>query len=104
MEEQIKVLEQLPKISDFVHNNELGRPLYYFQKRWKKLLKDNELNDMRFHDLRHMLGCLAINEGFSEEYIAKALGHTTTAMVKRYSRLKDTKATNVVDAIRRLLS
>lgn len=104
MDEHIEILEQLSRESEFVHINEKGKPLYYFQQRWKKFLKDNQLNDMRFHDLRHMLGCLAINEGFSEEYIAKALGHTTTAMVKRYSRLKDSSATMVTTSIQNLLT
>lgn len=104
MEEQIDILMQLPRTSHYIHSNQKGKPLYFFQKRWKKLLIDNQLENMRFHDLRHMLGCLAINEGFSEEYIAKALGHTTTAMVKRYSRVKDAKATDVVNAVKRLLS
>lgn len=103
MDEQIKILEQLSHEKDFIHINENGKPLYYFQKRWKKLLKDNLIDDMRFHDLRHMLGCLAINEGFSEEYIAKALGHTSTVMVKRYSRLKDSCATMVTTSIHNIL-
>jgi len=102
-DEQIETIKQIPCDREYIHTNEVGKPLYFFSKRWKRLLSDNGIQDMRFHDLRHMLGCLAINEGFSEEYIAKALGHTTTAMVKRYSRMKDSKAYNVTSKLNEIL-
>lgn len=43
------------------------------------------------------------NEGwFSLEYIKKALGHKSTAMTKRYSRLSNLNASIVTDGLNKL--
>jgi integrase len=40
----------------------------------------------RPHDLRHTFGCRLASRGVSLQLIARALGHTSTAMAERYAR------------------
>lgn len=46
-----------------------------------------EIEDFRFHDLRHTCASYLAMNGASEREIAEVLGHKTLAMVKRYSHL-----------------
>lgn len=50
-------------------------------------MKEAELKDFRFHDLRHTVASHLAMNGATERQIAEVLGHKTMAMVKRYSHL-----------------
>ena len=41
---------------------------------------------MRIHDTRHLLGNTLVNNGESLENIGKVLGHSSTAVTKRYAK------------------
>jgi hypothetical protein len=43
----------------------------------------------RFHDLRHTFGSNAASRGIPLQFIQKAMGHSTIAMVQRYARPDD---------------
>ncbi len=46
-------------------------------KYWKKLLKDCNLPDIRFHDLRATYCTLLLKNNFNEKAISKLMGHAT---------------------------
>ena len=46
-------------------------------KYWKQLLKDNELPDIRFHDLRATYCTLLLKNNFSSKAVSKMMGHAT---------------------------
>ena len=58
-----------------------------FEKSWKRELKESEIEDFRFHDLRHSAGSYLIMAGVHMRTVAEILGHKTLAMVQRYSHL-----------------
>jgi len=95
----VETLKEIEPVSVYVHTNTLGKPLYYFRKQWLRLLHENNLPPLRFHDLRHLLGGIAVNEGFSLEQIGKALGHKRPETTKRYSKLKQEAGRIVVEAV-----
>lgn len=67
-----------------------------FQRPWMTALKRAELEDFRFHDLRHTAASYLAMHGAGLREIADILGHKTLAMVQRYSHLtQDHKATVV---------
>lgn len=99
----IETINEIPVTSDYIHVNMNNKPLYYFAKRWSRLLKDNDIEYIRFHDLRHLIGYIAVNEGYSLEQIGKALGHKSTQTTKRYSRVKEEMASVVVNAVHDIL-
>uniref|UniRef100_UPI00402898A8 tyrosine-type recombinase/integrase n=1 Tax=Candidatus Fimivicinus sp. TaxID=3056640 RepID=UPI00402898A8 len=65
---------------DYICCSSYGRPRsknYHF-KAYKQLLKENDLPDIRFHDLRHTYATLLIKNNISEKAVAAALGHSTS--------------------------
>jgi integrase len=54
---------------------------------WTKIKYAVGLEDMRLHDLRHLIGYVAINNGASLEEIGAILGHDSTFTTKRYSNM-----------------
>lgn len=64
---------------------------------WIAALKKSEIEDFRFHDLRHCAASYFAMSGASLAEIADILGHKTLAMVKRYAHLSDSHKHTVVD-------
>ena len=60
---------------------------YCFTKSWKKALKDSEIEDFRFHDLRHSCASYLAQSGASLLEIADVLGHKQISVTKRYAHL-----------------
>jgi integrase len=63
---------------------------------WEAALKKAELEDFRFHDLRHSAASYLAMNGASLAEIAEVLGHKTLQMVKRYSHLSEAHTAGVV--------
>lgn len=59
-------------------------------------LKQAEIDDFHWHDLRHCTASYLAMNGASLAEIAEVLGHKTLSMVKRYSHLSDGHVSNVV--------
>lgn len=59
-------------------------------------LKRAEINDFRWHDLRHSAASYLVMNGASLAEIAEILGHRTLQMVKRYAHLSDAHVSKVV--------
>lgn len=77
------------KKSDFVH---LRKPFF-------TALKEANITDFRWHDLRHTCASYLMMNGVSEVQIAKVLGHRTLAMVLRYAHLAPAHASNISNAL-----
>jgi len=63
---------------------------------WETVLRNAELEDFRFHDLRHCAASYLTMNGASTHEIAEVLGHKTLSMVKRYSHLSDSHTAEIV--------
>lgn len=68
-----------------------------FQRPWMTALKRAELEDFRFHDLRHTAASYLAMNGAGLREIADILGHKTLTMVQRYSHLTQDHKTAVVE-------
>lgn len=84
-------VNQLLFPSDTVENKPVE-----IRKAWETCRKRAELDDFRFHDLRHTAGSLLAMSGASTREIAEVLGHKTMAMAKRYSHLTQKHLGSVV--------
>ena len=58
-----------------------------------------EIEDFRFHDLRHSAASYLAMNGASLAEIADVLGHKTLQMVKRYAHLSDQHTAGVVESM-----
>lgn len=63
---------------------------------WLAALKKVNIDDFRFHDLRHSAASYLAMDGASLAEIAEVLGHKTLQMVKRYAHLSEAHTTSVV--------
>lgn len=66
------------------------------QKIWESAVKKAEVEDFRFHDLRHSAASYLAMNGATTGEIAEILGHKTLQMVKRYSHLSEQHTSKVV--------
>jgi integrase len=63
---------------------------------WREALASAQIEDFRFHDLRHSAASYLAMNGASLAEIAEVLGHKTLQMVKRYSHLSEAHTAGVV--------
>ena len=67
------------------------------QSAWMRALKAAEIENFRFHDLRHSAASYLAMSGATLAEIAEVLGHKTLQMVKRYSHLTEAHTSKVVE-------
>jgi integrase len=86
--------------SDLVFANRSGKANFP-QKAWDEALEVAEIENFRFHDLRHTAASYLAMSGATLAEIAEILGHKTLEMVKRYAHLTDAHAVSVVERMTR---
>jgi integrase len=74
-----------------------GAKPFHLRAVWLKALSDANVEDFRFHDLRHTAASYLAMNGATLAEIAEVLGHKTLAMVKRYAHLTEQHTSKVVE-------
>jgi len=69
------------------------------RKPFANALKQAEIMDFKWHDLRHCTASYLAMNGASLAEIAEVLGHKTLQMVKRYAHLSDGHVSSVVESM-----
>jgi len=97
-------LEALPRIDDkkgyvFTSFNNIDKPLNEgtLRPHWLKIVDRAGIKNFRLHDLRHLIGGQLVSAGHTLEQIASVLGHTTTAVTQRYSKVRETVANEALN-------
>jgi integrase len=79
------------KDDNLVFPNEAGEPMNYsnmVQRYFRKGLRDAEINQIRFHDLRHTYASLLLAQGENIKYVQTQLGHSSpTVTLNVYAHL-----------------
>lgn len=70
-----------------------------FKRSWNTALKLAEIENFKWHDLRHCTASYLAMNGASLAEIAEVLGHKTLQMVKRYAHLSDGHVSSVVESM-----
>ena len=81
--------------SDLIFAGPTGRATFP-RAAWEAALTAAQIEDFRFHDLRHSAASYLAMSGATLAEIAEVLGHKTLAMVKRYSHLTEQHTSAVV--------
>ena len=63
---------------------------------WNKVLEELGIK-IRIHDLRHLIGGTLVSSGKTLEQVASVLGHTSTSVTKRYSKVREEVAAESLD-------
>ena len=73
------------------------------RKPWVKALKEAEVEDFHFHDLRHTAASYLAMNGATLHEIAEVLGHKTLAMAMRYTHLSESHTASVVASMNEVI-
>lgn len=92
-----------PAPTDFVFPSEDGLSPREIKRPWEVALKEAELEDFRFHDLRHSAASYLAMNGATLAEIAEVLGHKTLQMVKRYAHLSEQHVAGVVERMNKAI-
>ncbi len=86
--------------------DELGnlRKPDYVSHKFKQILRNNDLREIRFHDLRHSCATLLVKKGISLREIQDWLGHSSSKTTERYTHLDSSTKINSALAIEKALS
>ena len=83
--------------SDFVFPSRNGKNPFDLRRAWTSALKESNIPNFRWHDLRHTAASYFAMNGATLAEIAEILGHKTLAMVKRYAHLSEAHTAGVVE-------
>jgi len=92
---ELKKTRRLDTTLLFPSHRDPGKPIN-IREPWTRALEKADLQDFRFHDLRHSAASYLAMNGATLTEIAAVLGHKTLQMVQRYSHLSETHVADVV--------
>ncbi|WP_339830526.1 site-specific integrase [uncultured Parvibaculum sp.] len=92
-----------PDKRDYVFPRRDGLAPKNIRKSWEAALRAAEIENFRFHDLRHTAASYLAMNGATLAEIAEVLGHKTLQMVKRYAHLSDQHTAAVVERMNRAI-
>lgn len=84
---------------DFVFHNRTGHAPFYYRKAWGDVRAKAKLDDLRFHDLRHLAASHLAMAGATQRELMEVLGHKSAAMTKRYSHFFDQHIADLGDRL-----
>lgn len=95
------VLESLPRRlhNPYVFCNHLGKPYHDFSKAFQLAVKKAGIEDIRFHDLRHIFASYLIMDGVDLKTVQELLGHKTIRMTLRYTHLSPAHKKTAIEKI-----
>lgn len=98
--DQLRNLGKVRRIdTPWVFPSQEGTKPWAYRKPWLRALKEAQIEDFRFHDLRHTAASYLAMDGASLAEIAAVLGHKSLAMVQRYAHLSDEHISGAVESM-----
>ena len=97
-----EVLLSLKKEGPYVFPSRRGERWINITMSWQRVLKDTQIEDFHFHDLRHTFASNLVMNGVDLMVIKELLGHRTIEMTMRYAHLSPhykTRAVNILDEV-----
>lgn len=96
----LELLKQLDKIrrldTQYLFPGKFPKKPIDIRSAWETSVKNAEIDNFKFHDLRHSCASYLAMNGASLAEIAEVLGHKTLSMVKRYAHLSETHTAGVI--------
>ena len=105
MDETVKaVLKGIERKGSHVFCNEEGETFVRLQRSFEVALKKSEIDDFRFHDLRHTFASNLVMGGEDLNTVRELLGHKDLTMTLRYAHLAPNHKTRAVNVLDRIMS
>jgi integrase len=93
--------------NDLMFPTKLGTPMHptSMYKDFKALLSENDLPDIRFHDLRHTAATLMLQQGIHPKVVQERLGHADIALtLNTYSHVLPTMQEDAAEKLEEILT
>ena len=95
---ELKKLRAVPRIdTDLVFSRKDGLKPLEMKKHWLKAFQEAELQDFKFHDLRHTAASYLAMNGATLVELKHIMGHKTMAMVARYAHLTENHTSEIIN-------
>jgi len=75
------------------------RKPYVINKLWNQALERAEINDLKFHDLRHEATSRFVEAGLSDQQVSSITGHKSMQMLRRYTHLRSEDLADLITNI-----
>ncbi|VAW14524.1 hypothetical protein MNBD_BACTEROID05-1144, partial [hydrothermal vent metagenome] len=98
----ISALEKLPRQAgtDYIFwNQKTERRMRTIRSSFDKALKKSEIDDFKFHDLRHTFASQLVRNGVDLYVVQKLLGHANPKMTQRYAHLSSDQLKDAIKLI-----
>ena len=96
---QIEILEKIGiKKNGYIFVKKDGNPYKDIRSHWNKIRQQLDFY-IKLHDLRHLIGFIAVNEGVPLKAISKTLGHSNTQITERYSNVSIGMVKETLDTV-----
>jgi integrase len=89
-------------IANWRHPADSSQPVC-IRTAWEAAVKRAELQDFRFHDIRHTTASYLTMDGTSTREVAEVLGHKSLQTTKRYSHLANAHKRKLVNRLEELV-
>lgn len=95
--------QQAGRVRDdgYVFRGATGAKLTRIDTAWRKLVKRANLENFRFHDLRHHFASRLVQSGIDLNTVRDLMGHADLEMVLRYAHLSPDRLTMAVEKVAR---
>lgn len=94
------LMKGLKVIEEKNSNEKIFKDVKSLRYQFKKLLKESEIKNFHFHDLRHTFASWLAMKGVSLYTIKELLGHKSILMTQRYAHLSPDSRQNAVNMIK----
>ncbi|MBQ3311975.1 site-specific integrase [bacterium] len=98
----IEVLNNIPRITDYVFVNlKTMKPYTDIKNSWSTLMEKANIENFRFHDLRHTVATRMVEKGVPLPVVQEIMGHAKISTTMRYAHVvprQKLEAINVLDS------
>lgn len=94
-----KLLDEQPRVSEYVFTNSLGTKIKHFSYPWREAMAKSGVPYVNFHALRHTHATWLIRKTNNIKLVSESLGHANINMTMRYAHLMENDTVDIMQSL-----